>query len=403
LEDFLQRKQNESKLDYVKRIVKAKSDRVIDTDYVELSSLLFDQELSSTECRKRMYGAKKIIDILDEEFTQNISDDSVLGKIESERQKLEKEKIKIRTEKVSLSQLLREQARFELFIEHAVDAIKTFGSIPTKPQPITNQESNKSGLLVFTDTHYDKELKIFGLDGEILNEYSPTIFENRMWKLLNKTLHICNKEGFSSIKVFDLGDDLEGILRIGQLMNLKYGLIESAIRYAYFLASWLGELSKYVYVDFFYTEGNHTDVRLLSSKKGEMPHENMGKIIVTLVKEILSDNPNVMINNNYTKNIYTKIQGFNILGVHGEESNVVSSLKDYSHMYNKPIDFLITGHKHHANSINAGIKKGCIGVGSVIGLDEFSVKLKRVSDPTASFLVFEEGLGKTEEKTIFLY
>lgn len=398
----LAKKNGESFLNYAKRLIDGKENGIYDVDKSEIYETLFNENVSSDHARKILCGIRKFIDKIDDNNIENISDDSMIKKIEEERQKLEKEKIKVRTEKIHLSQLLREEARFELFIEHTIDAIKKYGQLVYRPNIIHKQEGNRSGALIFSDTHYDKILKIKGLDGEILNEYSPEIFETRMWKMLNQTLHICNKEGFNSINVFDLGDDLEGMLRMGQLMSLKYGITESTIRYSYFLASWLNELSKYIYVDFHFTEGNHTDIRVISGKKNDLPNENVGKIIITLVREILKDNNNITVHSNSTKNIYTNIQGFNVLGVHGEEKDVTSALKDYSHIYNKPIDFILTGHKHHQNSKNIGIRKGCIGVGSVIGIDEYSMDLKRTSDPTATFVIFEKSVGKTDEKIIYL-
>lgn len=398
----LNRKPNESFVEYIERLINYKDSKTYDIDNSEIYELITGENVGSDHARKTLGFIKKILPRIIEDGTKNITEDAIIQRIQIERQALEKEKVKVRTEKISLSQMLREEARYELFIEHAIDAIKKYGQISVRPQTVYKQDIKRSGILFFADCHYGKVLKIPGLDGEILNEYSPEIFEDRMWKMLNQILHICNKEGFNAISVFNLGDDLEGMLRIGQLMSLKYGLIESAIRYAYFLSSWLDELSKYIYVDFFSTEGNHTDVRLLNAKKGTFPHENMGKIILTLISEILKDNQNIAIHKNHTVNIFTNIQGFNILGTHGEESNVAQALKDYSHTYNKKIDCIATGHKHHANSINSGIGKFCIGVGSIIGVDEYSIDLKKTSNPTASFVVFENELGKIEEKTIFL-
>jgi hypothetical protein len=72
-------------------------------------------------------------------------------------------------------------------------------------------------------------------------------------------------------------------------------------------------------------------------------------------------------------------------------------------MYNEKIDFLATGHRHHSNSVNLGFQKGCIGVGSIIGIDDYSMSLKLVSDPSATFVVFEKELGKTIEYNILLH
>jgi len=333
-----------------------------------------------------------------------LSENDLIKEYELKKQELEKEKIKVRTEKLTLMQALREEARFELFIEHAVEAIRKTKPILINTNKITVLENNnkKSGLLIFADAHYGKELLIRGLHGEIINQYNIEIFEQRMWKLLSETINIIKKENFDKISVFNLGDEIEGILRISQLMSLKLGLVDSAIGFAYFIASWLNELSKYVYIDYYSTEGNHTDLRLITGKKGDLPEENISKIIQVLVSEIIKDNPNIKVHKNNTDKIFTNIQGFNILGIHGEEKNILQAIRDFSFIYNTSIDYLCTGHKHHTNSISAGIKRGCIGVGSIIGVDDYSMQLKKISSPSATFVVFEENKGKAIEYTINL-
>jgi len=405
LSDCIKR-DNESKYDFIKRIVYGKMvDKTLDIDYELLSEPIFGEGncYNSSEVRKRMYGIKYLIDIIDQQNIDSIQDDDVLKSYELKKQELQKEKIKIQTEKLNLSQMLREEARYELFTERAIEAINNSNPLLIPEIHIENNKyPNREGVLIFADPHYGKDLEIKGLRGEILNKYSPEIFEKRMWQLLEETVVICNKEDFTSIKILSLGDELEGMLRIGQLMNLRYGVVESAIKYSYFIASWLNELSKYIKIDFYSTYGNHTDLRLLDNKKGTFPHENISKIIDVLVSEILKDNQNITFNQNETDKIYVNIQGFNILGVHGEEKDIAQSIRDYGFIYNENIDYIISGHKHHANSSNLGRLKGSIGAGSIIGIDDYSMMLKRVSDPSATFVVFEKGKGKKIEYQIVL-
>ena len=401
--DVCLKKDNESNYDYIIRLIEGKSSGIYDIDYTELFKLAFGVDLNHDECRKRYYGLKMLLPYLDNEKVKNITDDDVLKEYEIKKQELQKEKIKIQTEKLNLNQMLREEARYELFTERAIKAINN--SVPLTIPEIhikKTQSSNREGVLIFADPHYGKDLEIKGLRGEILNKYSPEIFEKRMWQLLEETIAICNKEDFTSIKILSLGDELEGMLRIGQLMNLRYGLVESAIKYSYFIASWLNELSKYIRIDFYSTYGNHTDVRLLDNKKGTFPHENISKIIDVLVSEILKDNRNIIFHQNETDKIFINIQGFNILGIHGEEKDIAQSIKDYGFIYNENIDYVVSGHKHHANSSNLGRLKGSIGAGSIIGLDDYSMMLKKVCDPSATFVVFEKGKGKKIEYQIVL-
>lgn len=402
----IKKQESETSLQHHKRLVYGKlvDKTLADEDYTELAKEAYGKELSSDVCRRMMYGSRITLDLLEQEHIDNISDDAILKEYEIKKQELEKEKIKVQTEKLSLNQALREQARFELFIEQAITAIKETKPIQINTEIIIDNynKTNESGLLIFADPHYGKEFKINGLYGEVLNEYSIEIFEKRMWKLLDKAVRIIKKEGFNRISLFNLGDELEGILRISQLMTLKLGLVDASIAFAYFIANWLNELSKYVLIDYYSTEGNHTDVRLLTGKKGDFPHENMSRVIQALVSEILKDNTNITIHKNNTDKIFVNIEGFNVLGIHGEEKNLMQAIRDFSFIYNTQIDYLCTGHKHHANTINAGVKKGCIGVGSIIGIDDYSMELKRTSNPSATFVVFENGVGKTQEYTIYL-
>ena len=402
--NLLDRINNETKYEYIKRLVCGKLiDRTINADYEELSEKIFGEGncYNSSEVRKRMYGIKHIIEIIDKEKVINISDDNILQELETKKRELQKEKIKVQTEKAVLSQLLRESARFELFTERAIQAIKEIQPLPS-PIKIINNKNKIEGLLCISDAHFGKEILIKGLKGEIINEYNEDIFKQRMYKLLDKTIEICKKENLIEIHIMNLGDELDGLIHLGQLVNLKYGVVESAIKYAYFIATWLSLLSNNVKIKFYSTCGNHTDLRLLGTKKGELPHENISKVIFVLTKEILKDNPNIECIENETEMIYTQISGFNVLGTHGEEKDVQQSIRDYSYMYNEDISYLVTGHKHHANSINLGVSKGTIGVGSICGLDDFSLKIKKISEASSTFVVFEECVGKTIEYNISL-
>ena len=400
----IHKKENENFLDYAERLIDSKERNLIDIDKSELWEILFGEKLSPDESRKRLYAIKKMIEELRKDNYCSVSEESMKKQLEQKRQDLQKEKVKVQTEKQSLSQLLREQARFELFIERTVEAIKNYKPIECKhTKKIKPVSQGRTGVLLFSDTHYAKEFEIKDLEGNILNKYDIEIFEKRMWNLFDETLDIIEKEKFDNICVMSLGDELEGMIRLGQLMSLKKGLVESTIDYTYFIANWLNELSKYVYIDFYSTEGNHTDARLISGNKGDFPHENLSRIIQVLLKEILKENNNIKIHDNKNEDkIFTNIEGFNILGIHGEEKDVTKAIKDFSFMYDTRIDYIMTGHKHHKNSANIGVNKGCIGVGSVMGLDDYAIKIKKVANPTGSFVIFEKDVGKTLEYTLYL-
>jgi len=217
-----------------------------------------------------------------------------------------------------------------------------------------------------------------------------------------EVLEIIKKEGFTHISVFSLGDALEGFIRNSQLWTLRYGVVDSTKIYGKYMGRWLRKLSEDVVIEYHQTGGNHTELRLLDGRKGEHLNENIEKIIADYIEIINEDNPNFSILENKTGFIFDNIAGFNIMGIHGEVKDLSQAIKDFSDIYDTKIDYLVAGHKHHSMFVNCGVRRGVIGVGGIIGSDDFSMKIKKSADATASFVIFEEGKGKVQEYTIVL-
>lgn len=348
-------------------------------------------------------GSKLFYEYLQAGWIKNPEESSTTttSKVTNQLRELKKERTKLQTEKLELNRWLRENARDELIVEHICDAINKLEPLNV-PEPIQHELSDRAGILVFGDEHYGTEFEIHGLGNEIINAYSPEIFENRMWNLLEQVLNIVHKEGFSKIYVYSMGDFEDGLLRVKQLMQLRYGVVEGTVKYADFITNWLNELSKYVQVEFQMTNGNHTELRMLGQPKGTFTKENIGLVVDAMINTRLANNPNFTFVKNPTGYIYSNILGYNVLGIHGEVKNMEQAIKDFSHMYRIQLDFLIAGHKHHACSETVGINQEVINVPSIIGVDDYSLSIHKTSNAGATFLVLEEGKGKIIEYAIKL-
>lgn len=314
---------------------------------------------------------------------------------------LKKERYKIQTEKLELNRWLRENARDELIVEHICQAIEKLEPLSI-PKPIQVTEGKRAGILIFGDEHYGTEYEIRGLNNEIINAYSPEIFEDRMWDLLNQTLDIILREGFNKIYVFSMGDFEDGLLRVQQLMKLKYGILEGTVRYADFISNWLNVLSEYVKIEFQMTAGNHTELRMLGQPKGTFTNENLSLIVDVIIQIRLANNPNFTFVKNPTGYIYSNILGYNFLGIHGDVKSMEQAIKDFSHTYRVQLDYLIAGHKHHSYSESVGINQEVINVPSIIGIDDYSLSIHKTSNAGATFLVIEDRKGKVIDYSIKL-
>lgn len=320
-----------------------------------------------------------------------------------QKRELQKLKTQIQTEKLEYNRWLREEARDELIAEHICAAIRELPALDI-PRPIQPEYADRAGILLLADAHYGVDLKISGLFGETINEYSPEIFESRMWDLLNQVVYICNKEGFSSLNVYDLGDEVDGLLRISQLWKLRYGVIESTVRYGRFITEWLNELTHHVRVKYqMVSDSNHCQLRLLSQPKNTFKDENMSYVIQDKIIDRLGDNPNFEFVKNPTGYIYdSNVAGYSVLGFHGECKNLEQTIKNFSRTYGTHIDFLVAGHKHHQMSSNVGIESDIVGAPSIIGVDDYALSLHKTSDPGATLFVLEENKGKVIEYNIKL-
>ena len=340
-------------------------------------------------------------------FSKTESDQYQKDLIEKKRE-LEKLKKQIQTEKVEYNQQLRIEARDELLVEKIRDAVSELNERDPieyfeNSYNVNYEDGPRTWVLAFGDAHFGADLQIKGLHGEIINEYSPEIFYDRMNELMVRVCDIIIENEISELYVFDLGDAIDGILRVSQLMKLRYGVVQSTIKYADFLAYWLYELSKMCPIKFRMCNGNHSEIRHLGQKKGAFEQDNMGEVIYEFLKIRLgSDDIPVDISRNDTGMIFEEIQGFNILGYHGESKDLDAAMKDFRGIYKTDIDLLIAGHLHHSFSETVGVNSDIMRTPSIIGIDDFSMKCRKTSNPGATMFCVERDAGKTIEYHIKL-
>lgn len=396
---------DESELQYIWRMCSAKDAGVIELTWTELADILnkelVDDEseyLGESAYRKKYQQAKAFYD---EVFSRMVSEEYHDQIVERERA-LQKKLYKVQTEKLEYNRWLREDARDELFEEKVIESIRKYSNVSNPPRAIDVVHGERAGVLVISDCHFGKEYKIYGLLNEVINEYSPEIFYSRMEQVFNETLEQVKKEDLSVIHIYNLGDSVEGFIRNSQLWSLRWGVIDSATIFGNYMGDWLKALSSKVSIVYHQTDGNHDELRLLDGKKGQHLCESAGKIIKNCIVLKNEGNPNFQYVENKTGLIFDNVCGYNILGVHGEVKNLSQAIMEFDNIYDTKISYLIAGHKHHGEFKNCGVRKGCIGVGSIIGSDEFSMTIRQCADATASFIVFEEGKGKVDEHTYVL-
>ena len=404
----LKKEDNENTNEYIWRMCDYKDKGLLDLNWEQVGELInkelfgSDEELyrTSSAYRKPYQYAK---DFYDDVFKKRMYsyDNEAIKKMDDLKRDIQKERIKLNTTRVEYNKWLRENARDELIVEEICKSISNLSPLE-KPAYIQNKYSTKEYCLVFGDEHYGTEFELTDLLGNIINSYSPEIFEKRMWDLFYQVIDIIKKEDINILNVYSMGDFSDGCLRVSQLMKLRYGVIDGTIKYANFISNWLNELTKYVRIRFQMTDGNHTELRMLGQPKGTFVEDNMGKIVKEFIKIRLEDNNNFTFIENPTGYIYDNLAGNIILGIHGETRSLEKTLKDLSAIYNTQIKYLFAGHLHHSKLEEIGVNSEVINIPSIIGIDPYALSLNKTSNASAKLFIFEEGKGRTCEYTFKL-
>ena len=394
------KRSNESQYEYIKRLVYGKLvDKTIDVDYSELSEYIFGVGYATDETRKRLYGMKYLLDVLSEQQIANVTDNDILGELELKKIEIEKERIKNRTIKIELNKMLRQDARFELFLEEIKESINTVKS-PIFEEYICGNGS-KVGIVGISDIHYGKIFK------SVNNEYSIEICKQRMSILLSEIINWIVDRNLSYLHIINASDDVEGLIRTNQIRVLETGVIDSVIEFSKMMTEWLNKISKYTPLTYHHVpSSNHTEVRFLNQPAGSFPDEDLEKIIIHMIEGSLKDN--VRINIPIYKNdyVYFNVCGKDIFAIHGHQLKGKKPdvfLKELQMLHNINIDILIVGHFHHEEIITVGENfKGNIKVlmlPAIMGSDTFSDSLFTGSKAGTTFIELDankKGLTTTE-------
>lgn len=254
-------------------------------------------------------------------------------------------------------------------------------------------------VLCIADCHFGAEWIVRGLRGEILNRYNPEVFAERMDDLLLQVRDIIDRESISDVQLLLCGDSLDGMLRPSQLMKLRWGVIESCMRFSEHMAQWIAALSQYATVSVCGVDGNHTETRSLNSKRGDFPGENLEKVIFWFLAERLKDVPGVLVDSVTEQQKHLTVQGFSILLTHGTDiKSLENAAKQTMLLYGESIDYLICGHKHREQEYVSGYTDQgnavVVRVPSLCGMDEYAQRLGYGGKPGALAMVLEAGYGR---------
>lgn len=402
----MDRKKNESYLSFSKRVTRALSNKTI--SYKEWAKSLLNENIYGEENTRRCFVFfEKFLSILENDEINNIQDENKLQEILIAKKELEKERKKIQTINLEYNQYVRDISRFELFNEKIKEAINNMPALIFSNTIQDKFNSKQTAVLCISDAHNGVEINMQTVFNEPINIYSPDILKKRLNKLADTVIKdYKNNFNYKKLIVFDLGDGIQNILRLSDIAKLKTGVIDSVLQYAEMISQFLNKIQNElnIQIEFSCLGGNHSELRLISTGRN-WESENLGKVIREFIALRLKDNQNIKVDP-YSDFSFKQIEGINILAIHGDDSKKnINEISYWEQYHNITIDILLMGHFHHQEQISLGYSptgdKEIIIVPSLIGIDEFSRKNRKLARAGAKFILFEDN-NKTWEKVIYL-
>lgn len=395
--------QNESQLDYHKRLVYGKLvDKTLsDIDYTELAELVYGQPYSSDVARRMLYGSRRTLELMDAERISGIKDSDVLSELDTKMIEMRKQAQKFYDQRRELNKIIDADARHEhlcaALAGSAENLNESVGCLYDRPYYSGVAVSNNEAVLVFSDWH-------LGLKTEnIFNKFDTEICKARVRAVVDKAaeriqLHHCRK-----MHIVVLGDLYHGAIHNSARVASEELVCDQLMQAAEVLAQSIEYLSQFVEeTEVYMTYGNHA--RTVQNKHDSIHRDNMERIIPWWLGQRLARYDDITIRpDDGNEFLLVTACGHDICSTHGDNDSVKSAPRMLATLLQKKcgrnIEYILLGDKHHRESFDE------LGVtaflcGSLCGTDDYANSKRLYSEPSQLLLIVNPECGVDAEYRI---
>lgn len=380
----LKRQENETSLDYQRRLVYGKLiDKTLsDVDYAELSDYVYDRHYASDVARRMMYGSCKTLQAIDEELLKimreqnNVSAEDTTAALDAKILELQRERQKFYDYRSAFNKTQRDRARQEELNEIIIDCLNG-GSLPELifSTEIPSKVSDNDLIVTLSDIHYGADVH------NVWNTYDPDICAHMMGEYVNKIIDIAARHHSENCYVLCAGDIISGNIHQSIAITNKENVIRQIMGVSELISEFLAKLSwSFDSVHFVSVAGNHS--RMTQSKDDALKDERLDDLVEWYLKARLQRATNIIfdgIDVDSTMKL-VDIRGKQYCIVHGDYDGSDSKIRSLQSMIPNKIYAVVSGHLHH-NEVKSshGIKS--IMSGSFLGMDDYCIQKRIYGEP----------------------
>lgn len=378
----MERKEKESKFDYIKRVTKGKRDGSLDIDYTEWSLLALGQEYSSDVARRMFYGVEKLLAIIEQEKIETISDNDFIVELEAKKKELKLLKVQFQDQRREYSKYLRLEARWQHLINEMKSSIKELPSLDFSIGEYIKGDNEAS--LIISDWHLGLECSNYW------NIFNYEVARERIEKLKQKVIKYCRLHNVKTLHIEILGDMINGAIHLGTRVESEEDVMSQSMRCAEIVSIFVYDISKEIENIKVYTvNGNHG--RVTANKNESIETENFERLIPWYMKTRLEQCKNIVIcENQYDDTIsHYMIGDKHIFSAHGHLDRLGEVINNYSRMFKIIADEVHLGHFHsyyekdeHGSTIVVN--------GTLSGVDTYAKSIRKTGSPTQVLKIYGE-------------
>lgn len=404
----LSRRQNESPLDYHKRIIygKLKDKSLGDLDYSELSDYAYGQHYSSDVARRMFYGSRRTLDLVANYQKDSHANTSTINELDAKIDEFKREKQKFFDQRREYNKLQAEAGRREHLYDRLADAAnnlsETVGDVVHKLVELDTGENE--AVIVFSDWHYGMTAH------NAFNTYNTKVCKERVESIVTKAASRIAQNGCSKLHVVVLGDLLNGAIHSSSRVASEELTADQLMQVSEILAQAIIFLSQYVEeTNVYITYGNHA--RTVQSKHDSIHRDNMERLIpwwlgsrVLAEERVSGESLNINVApESETEFLLLNVCGHDICAAHGDLDGVKTSPRMLSTLfhkkYGKDIEYILLGDKHHREDFEE-LGVTAMLCGSLCGSDDYANDKRLFSTPSQMLLIFNPDDGLDAEYRI---
>lgn len=404
----LSRRQNESPLDYHKRIIygKLKDKSLGDLDYSELSDYAYGQHYSSDVARRMFYGSRRTLDLVANYQKDSHANTSTINELDAKIDEFKREKQKFFDQRREYNKLQAEAGRREHLYDRLADAAnnlsETVGDVVHKLVELDTGENE--AVLVFSDWHYGMTAH------NAFNTYNTKVCKERVESIVTRAASRIAQNGCSKLHVVVLGDLLNGAIHSSSRVASEELTADQLMQVSEILAQAIIFLSQYVEeTNVYITYGNHA--RTVQSKHDSIHRDNMERLIpwwlgsrVLAEERVSGESLNINVApESETEFLLLNVCGHDICAAHGDLDSVKTSPRMLSTLFHKKcgkdIEYILLGDKHHREDFEE-LGVTAMLCGSLCGSDDYANDKRLFSTPSQMLLIFNPDDGLDAEYRI---